>query len=250
MSSFIRVGHKGADAIAPGNTLESFRAAVHAGVDLIEFDVLRPESDFADGSEWRTAPAGPTRGTGPLQVAHDWADARRRAPLTLAEALDAFTDPPLDRTMIDLDLKLAGREDEIVAALRERGLLERAMTSTMEARSIHAVRELEPALRRGWTLPKVGRDWTRSRLARPLVAAGIATMRARLPALIRRHAPRLGVEAIWLYHPLASRAIADAVHESDCELICWTVDDAPRIEALLALGADGICTNDPRLFED
>jgi len=248
--SFIRVGHKGADAIAQGNTLESFRAAVDAGVDLIEFDVLRPESDFADGSEWRTAPAGPARGTGPLQVAHDWADARRRAPLTLAEALDAFTDPPLDRTMIDLDLKLAGREDEIVVALRERGLLERAMTSTMEVRSIHAVRELEPALRRGWTLPKVGRDWTRSRLARPLVAAGIATMRARLPALIRRHAPRLGVEAIWLYHPLASRAIADAVHESDCELICWTVDDAPRIEALLAVGADGICTNDPRLFED
>ena len=34
------VGHKGADLIAPGNTLESFRAAVEAGVDTIEFDVL------------------------------------------------------------------------------------------------------------------------------------------------------------------------------------------------------------------
>jgi glycerophosphoryl diester phosphodiesterase len=248
VSSFIRVGHKGADAIAPGNTVASFRAAVEAGVDVIEFDVLRPESDFADGSEWRTAPAGPARGTGPLVVAHDWADARRREPLTLDEALDALSEPPLDAVAIDLDLKLAGREDEVVTALRERQLLDRAMTSTMEVRSIHAIGELEPALSRGWTLPKVGRDWTRSRLARPLVAAGIATMRARMPALIRRHAPRLGVRSIWLYHPLASRSIAAATHEAGAKLICWTVDEAPRIEALLELGADGICTNDPRLF--
>ena len=247
---FLRVGHKGADALVPGNTVESFDSAVDAGVDVIEFDVLRPESDFADGSEWRTAPAGPARGTGPLLIAHDWAAARRRQPLTLAEALDAFTKPPLDRVGIDLDLKLAGREDEIVAALRERGLLERAMTSTMEVRSIHALREFEPALRRGWTLPKVGRDWTRSRLARPLVMAGMATMRARLPALVRRHAPRLGVKAVWIYHPLTTRALADAAHDAGAKLICWTVDDAPRIRALLALGADGICSNDPRLFAE
>lgn len=244
----IRVGHKGADGVVPGNTLDSFRAAVAAGVDVIEFDVLRPESDFADGSEWRTAPAGPARGTGPLVIAHDWPDAGRRTPLTLAEALDAFLEPPLDQVAIDLDLKLSGREDEVVAALRERDLLGRAMTSTMEVRSIHALGDLEPELSRGWTLPKVGRDWTRSRLARPLVAAGIATMRARLPSLLRRHAPRLGVEAIWLYHSLASSSVADAAHDAGCKLICWTVDDPARIDALIELGADGICTNDPRLF--
>ena len=245
----IRVGHKGADGIVPGNTLESFRAAVGAGVDVIEFDVLRPESDFADGSEWRNAPAGPSRGTGPLVIAHDWADARRRTPFTLAAALDAFLEPPLDQVAIDLDLKLSGREDEVVAALRERDLLGRAMSSTMEIRSIHALGELEPELSRGWTLPKVGRDWTRSRLARPLVTAGIATMRARLPSLLRRHAPRLGVEAIWLYHSFASRAVADAAHDAGCKLICWTVDDPARIDTLIELGADGICTNDPRLFQ-
>jgi glycerophosphoryl diester phosphodiesterase len=248
VSSFIRIGHKGADAIAPGNTLASFQAAVEAGVDLIEFDILRPESDFDDGSEWRTAPAGPARGTGPLLVAHDWADARRRSPLTMDEALDAFTRPPLDEVAIDLDIKIAGREDEIVAALRERDLLGRAMTSTMEVKSIHALGELEPELRRGWTLPKIGRDWTRSRLARPLVVAGIATMRARLPSVIRRHAPRLGVRSIWLYHAIASHGIAAAVHDAGAKLVCWTVDDAQRIEQLLGLGVDGICSNDPRLF--
>lgn len=245
---FRRVGHKGADAIEAGNRLESFRAAVDAGVDTIELDVLRPESDFAAGDDWRAAPAGPARGSGPLVVAHDWADARRREPLTLEQALDAFTEPPLDRVELDLDLKLAGREDEIVAALRERELLARAMTSTMEVRSIHALGELAPALRRGWTLPKVGRDWTRNRAARPIVLAGSAALRARLPRLVRRHAPRLGVKAIWIYHPLATRRLADAAHAAGCELICWTVDDAARMRELLAMGADGICSNDPHLF--
>jgi len=247
---FLLVGHKGADAIAPGNTLASFHAAARAGVDVVEFDVLRPPEDFADGSDWRRAPAGPARGSGPLLVAHDWGDAARRGdPLTLTTALAAFTKPPLDQVDIDLDLKIAGREDEVVAALREHDLLTRAMTSTMEVRSIHSLGELEPSLRRGWTLPKVGRDWTRSRLMRPLVLAGMGAMRARMPALIRRHAPRLGVRAIWLYHPLVTRSIVTATHEAGVKLICWTVDDPARVRALLALGADGICTNDPRLLQ-
>ena len=36
----LRIGHRGAAALAPENTLRSFRAAVEAGVDLIEFDVI------------------------------------------------------------------------------------------------------------------------------------------------------------------------------------------------------------------
>ena len=108
------VGHKGADAIAPGNTLESFRAAVEAGVDTIEFDVI-----------WLQDAHLPLEQRHPLVVAHDWADADARTPLRLTEALDAFLEPPLDQVEIDLDLKLPGREEEVVEALRERDLLER-----------------------------------------------------------------------------------------------------------------------------
>lgn len=247
-AGFLRVGHKGADAIEPGNTLASFRAAVAAGVDLVELDVLRPERDFAAGDDWRRAAAGPAPGSGPLLVAHDWGDARRREPPTLDAALDAFRRPPLDRVGIHLDLKIAGREDEVVAALAERGLTERASVSTMEVRSLHVLRELEPGLARGWTLPRVGRDWTRNPLLRPLVAAGSAALRARLPRLVREHARRIGVGAIWIYHPLATPALAAAAREAGCRLVCWTVDDERRMRELLALGAGGICTNDPRLF--
>jgi glycerophosphoryl diester phosphodiesterase len=244
-----RVGHKGADAIAPGNTLESFHAAVEANVDMIELDVLRPRGDFAAAGDWRRAQAGPAKGSGPLLVAHDWGDAARREPMTLEEVLDAFTRPPFDTVEIDCDLKIAGREDEVATALRERGLVPRSMISTMEVSSIRAMRDAEPDLRRGWTYPRTTRPWDRKRWARPAMLAALVAMRRRLPSLVRRGAPRLGASAMWVYHPLVTRRLAVACDVAGVELIAWTVDDAPRMRALRDLGVSGICTNDPRLFD-
>ena len=245
----LRVGHKGADAIAAGNTLESFRAAAEAGVDVIELDVLRPQADFAGGADWRRAPAGPVAEPGgPLLVAHDWGDVGRRQALTLPETLDAFREAPLDSVQLDLDLKIAGREDEVVAALRERGLVQRTMISTMEVPSLRVLRELAPELRRGLTLPRVLRDWSRSRLARPIVVAGMASLRARLPGLIERRAKELEIWATWIYHPLVTSRIVTAAHSAGVAVIAWTVDDAARIAELARMEVDGICTNDPRLL--
>jgi glycerophosphoryl diester phosphodiesterase len=233
------VGHKGADLIAPGNTLASFSAAVDAGVDTIELDVLwtrdgHPRIDAAE----RT----------PLIVAHDWHDAEGREPLTLAEALDAFTTPPLEKVEIDLDIKLPGREEEIVAAVRERGLLERAMVSTMELSTLVKIGALEPGLRRGWTYPRVTKDWNSKRWAKAPMLATLVWMRKRLPGLAARELPKMGVDAMWVYHPLVSRRLAKITALAGVELIAWTVDDASRMEKLVAAGVDGICSNDPRLF--
>lgn len=233
------MGHKGADLIKPGNTLASFEAAGEAGVDVIEIDVLWTR----DGHP--RIPAGERT---PLVVAHDWHDAERREPLTLAEGLDAFTRPPLDQVEVDLDIKLPGREDEIVAAVRERGLLSRAMVSTMELSTLARIGELEPGLRRGWTYPKVTRDWTSKRWAKLPMLAALAWMRQRLPGLAARDLPKLGVESMWVYHPLVSKRLARITDLAGVELIAWTVDDPKRMSKLAAAGVNGICSNDPRLF--
>ena len=65
-----RVGHKGADLIAPGNTFASFDAARQAGVDMIEFDVL-PERE----SE-RSDPRPRLRGRASGRAAHARGGAR------------------------------------------------------------------------------------------------------------------------------------------------------------------------------
>jgi glycerophosphoryl diester phosphodiesterase len=185
----------------------------------------------------------------PLVIAHDWEDAERRTPLKLTEALDAFLEPPLDRVEIDLDIKLPGREEEIVEALGERGLIERSMISTMELHTLGRILELQPALRRGWTYPKVTKDWTSKRWARGPMLAALVAMRHRLPGLAAQKLPQFGVEAMWVYHPLVTPRLARICKFARVELIAWTVDDLPRMQKLVAMGVDGICSNDPRLFQ-
>jgi glycerophosphoryl diester phosphodiesterase len=231
------VGHKGADLIAPGNTVESFRAAVEAGVDTIELDVL-----------WLQDAHLPLEQRHPLVVAHDWEDAARRKPLKLTEALDAFLEPPLDQVEIDLDIKLPGREEEVVEALRERDLVGRAMISTMEMHTLRRILELEPGLRRGWTYPKVTKDWASKRWAQLPMRAALVGMRTRLPGLAAQKLPQFDVEAMWVYHPLITPRLARICDLAGVELIAWTVDDRRRMEKLVAAGVHGICSNDPRLF--
>ncbi len=208
---------------------------------MIEFDVLwRPDGH----------PKAPADQRSPLVVAHDWHDAERRTPLTFAEALGAFTRPPLEKVEIDCDIKLPGREDEIAAALQESGLLERAMVSTMEVSSLERLRRLEPDLRRGWTYPKVSRDWTSKRWAIPLVGSGLLLMRRRAPSLAEHELPRKGVEAMWVYHPVITSKLAAVTRAAGVELIAWTVDDLQTMRRLAEIGVDGICSNDPRLFAE
>jgi glycerophosphoryl diester phosphodiesterase len=228
--AYRRVGHKGADAIVTGNTAESFDAAVEHGVDMIELDVLRAKE-------------------GKLVVAHDHHDAMIRKPMDLAEALDLFVAPPLDQVEIDLDLKLAGSEAEFAGALAGSGLVERAMVSTMEVESLTKLSKLEPDLRLGWTYPKTRRDWTQYGWAGPALKAGLSAIRRRFPSMLEKRAPRLGVDAVWAYHPIITPRLVDAARRVDVELIAWTVDDADRIRELIDMGVDGICSNDPRLFE-
>jgi glycerophosphoryl diester phosphodiesterase len=225
-----RVGHKGADAIVTGNTAESFDAAVELGVDMIEFDVLR-------GKE------------GKLVVAHDHHDALVRRPMDLAEALDLFLEEPLNEVEIDCDLKLAGREAELAGALAGSGLIERAMVSTMEVESLVKLRQIEPDLRLGWTYPKTRRDWTRYGWARPALRAALSAIRRRFPAILEKKGPELRVDAVWAFHPIITPRLVDAAKRIEVELIAWTVDDEERIRELVEMGVDGICSNDPRLFE-
>jgi glycerophosphoryl diester phosphodiesterase len=107
--------------------------------------------------------------------------------------------------------------------------------------------ELQPGLRRGWSVPRVRRNYLRSPLALPAYAI-VRVMRARLPGQAAAQISSGGCEAIMAHQVLVSRRLVKAVHSAGGELYVWTVDDAVRIRALEALGVDGVITNDPRLF--
>ena len=227
-----RVGHKGADHIAPGNTRESFDAALGEGVDMVEFDVLPERRD----------------GGGRLVLAHDFEDAAGRSPLTLDEGLAHLASSPFTDVELDVDIKLPGYEDRVVDALRAHGLLDRTLVSTTFMRSLVAVRALEPRLRLGWSVPRARRDYTQTWLYRLPAYAAIGRIKRRLPERAREHLRAGRCDALMVQWRLVTPALVRAVGEEGGELYVWTVDDAARIRRLEVLGVTGVITNDPRLF--
>jgi glycerophosphoryl diester phosphodiesterase len=235
MPDLIRVGHKGADLLAPGNTLESFDAALGAGVDMIEFDVL--PSDSADRAGSR------------LVLAHDYTHDLRKAP-SLEEGLAHLASPAFAGVRLDVDLKLAGYEERVLAALGEAGLLDRTLISSMERSSLRRIREVAPEVTLGWSVPKVKRDYMKHWYTKVPAGAALVAARQTFP---RRAAIELRAgfcDAIMAFHALITPRLARVVADAGGELYAWTVDSADRIAALADMGVTGVITNDPTLFPE
>jgi glycerophosphoryl diester phosphodiesterase len=228
-----RVGHKGADLIAPGNTSASFDAALQAGVDMIEFDVL-PE-------DWR-APESSR-----LVLAHDYGHDMRHA-LTLEAGLDHLGSAPFSGTDLDVDLKLPGYEERVVRALQERALVERALVSSQYMRSLVAIRALEPGLRLGWSVPRVRKDYSRSKVWALPAWGLLAWWRRRLPGIAAGHLHAGRIDAVMSHFRLVTPRLVRAVGAAGGELYVWTVDDPAHIRRLAGMGVTGVISNDPRLF--
>ncbi len=227
-----RVGHKGAAHIEPGNTIASFDAALRHGVDMIELDVL---SERADGS-------------GRLLVAHDHEDARERDPVTFEQALDHLAGPRFSGLELDVDIKLPGYELRVLDALRAHELVERTLVSGMFPAGLARIRAAEPALRLGWSVPRVRRDYTTDVLTALPALAMLTGYRATLPRRARAALRDGRFDAIMAHWRVVTRGLVRAVAEGGGELYVWTVDDARMIAKLSDMGVDGIITNDPRLF--
>ena len=228
-----RVGHKGAANIEPGNTLASFDAALRLGVDMIELDVL---SENADGS-------------GRLVVAHDCHDIGTRTTLGFEQALEHLAGGAFAGVELDVDVKLPGYELRVLEGLRSFGLVPRTLISGMFPDSLARIRAAEPALRLGWSVPRVRRDYTTDLLTAIPALAILTGYRATLPR--RAHAALKDgrVDAIMAHWRVVSGALVRAVADGGGELYVWTVDDARMIAKLTDMGVDGIITNDPRLFD-
>jgi len=224
---FARVGHRGAAALAPENTLRSFELAVELGCDMIELDVL----SLTDGR---------------LVLAHSAGDFASGSP-SLDEALAFFVER-LPGIGLQIDLKRRGVEAGVVEALARHGVIDRSWVSDVDASSLRQIAALAPELPRSLTLPRDRFGISKRRPFAPVVRAGLASVGASLPRRLPELLADAHASAATLHHSVASAAAIQSAHEAGAAVYVWTVDDARIARRLIDSGADGIITNDPRIF--
>jgi glycerophosphoryl diester phosphodiesterase len=241
-----RIGHRGAAALAPGNTLPSLERAIAEGVHAVEFDLL----DLADGSlvlahsnELREVTHGAVRG--PVR-ARTLPELRSLLPAlaTFDDALELLAGTPA--TGLHVDLKLPGYEARAVEALRRHGVVGRTLVGSAFPGTLREVGSLEPGLRLGLGYPLdrngLGRRWALT----PGFAPGLVALRQALPYRVGRLLERTGASVLALQWFLVSRAAVACAHAQGAAVWAWTVDGRWLVSRMVAAGVDGIISNDPR----
>ncbi len=245
----LRIGHRGAAALAPENTLRAFRAAVEHAVDLIEFDVLdlpRGPLVVAHSDHLEEVSHGAARGRVSSLSLEQLREVAPELP-TLDEALEFFADeaPGIG---LHVDLKLRGRLDELGAALRRHRLEERTVVSGTHVPSLRAVVRAAPRVEVGITYPEDKLSISRKPYLWPVVSLGLTSMQLSVPMRVPRLARRAGAHAVMLQHRLATPVAVRRAHAIGLPVLAWTVDDPLELRRLDEAGVDGVITNDPRIF--
>lgn len=217
------IGHRGAAALAPENTLAAIEAGARAGVDGVELDVLRGRD-------------------GALVLAHGPALPPDAPPLADGLALAAELG-----LVVQLDVKLRGLEADVVGALRAAGLLERSFVSSFSLPSLAGFAALCPELPRSFTYPEDRLGVSGSALLRPLLRPGLATMRTLLPRRLPRWLASVRAAAATLNWAVVTPAAVEACHRRGVAVYAWTVNDRDVANSLVETGIDAIITDDPRI---
>jgi glycerophosphoryl diester phosphodiesterase len=220
----LRIGHRGAAALAPENTIAALSLAVELGCDLVELDVVALNGTLLLGHSPEELP---------------------REPATLDEAL-AFLAPT--GRGIHVDLKAAGTEAAIVEALRRHDVLERSLVSTFWPRSLRVLHELEPELARGLTYPEDRHGLSARRILGGLVRPGLAAMRSVLALRIPRMLAAANANVAVLHVQVVNEAVVRRCHALGVPVLAWTALTAEQVRRLDQLGVDGVIADDPRIL--
>ena len=234
------VGHRGAAAQHPENTLDSFEAAIAAGADIVELDV-RLTADGVPVVLHDADVGATTDGTGFVHHltlaevkrldASGGRGSRAEVP-TLRESLELMS----GRVGVDLEVKnLPGepgfdspREEAARACLSmldEVSFAGDVLVSSFNWLSIEHVRRADPGVSTGFLTTASIDAW-----------AALRYVRDRGHAYVLPHVGAILEEA---------GAFVRRAHDEGVRVGTWTVDDPAEVERLFAAGVDAVATNDP-----
>jgi glycerophosphoryl diester phosphodiesterase len=275
LQAFEVQGHRGARALRPENTLPAFEAAIDAGADTIELDVLATKEGelvihhdyfvnqelcaYLDGSpidkarlirdltldEIKQLDAGrKTNPSFPKQVSIPGTQVP-----TLQELFDFIqnsTHPHAKTIRVNLELKrdprfpewtLSPRElaEKIVGKVRENRFSDRVYYSSFDPAVLIEIRNVDPKAKIGFLYDAESLDEVK-KLDLPVSAE----------EFLINYAWALGAQIISPDHELLKQAEdVHALKEKGFRVVPWTVNDPKRWKELIEMGVDGLICDNP-----
>jgi glycerophosphoryl diester phosphodiesterase len=231
------IGHRGAKAYLPENTLPAYALALEQGADMLEIDLHRSsDGEIPIRHDEGLEALGCDGGVGELSLTElrrlsdrDGAEAAAEDALypgipTLEQVLDAFG----AQVPFNLEIKTrgsgaayAGLQAEALRHVVDRGLLGETLFSSFSDEVLDELRRLEPSARLG------------------------VLVHPRHPERIFERAEAVGAEAVNPHFLLATKELVADAHSHGLAVYVYTVDDEAQMRRLLDIGVDGIFSNCP-----
>ncbi len=237
------IGHRGASAVAPENTMAAFREALAVGADGIEFDVRLTRDGVPvvihDSTLRRT-------GGLPHRVAHltseeigkvdvgSWFStsfANEIVP-SLAELFTLFQS---NNSTLYLEMKCDSASEHqalgeaCVKAIDEHSFKERVVVECFQLPALRILKEIDPEIKTVALFEPA--------LTNPSVLSD---------QRIINQTRDVGAAALALHHRLARESLVKKAKDAGLHVAVWTVDDPAWIERARSSGVDALITNDPQ----
>lgn len=218
----IIMGHRGAAALEPENTLLSIARAMEIGVDAVEIDVhLSKDNEIVvihDATLDRT-----TNGTGPVST-HTLEELKKldagkgETIPTLQEVIDFVG----NKVRIVVELKQEGTERSVVELVKTNNLVDNVYVISFWHRLVKTVKEMDNRIKTGVLL--VGCP----------VDACIAT--------------QASADALVMRYSFADRKFVEIAHKEGLKVFIWNIDERNLLKPYADMRVDGIGSNDPRVL--
>jgi glycerophosphoryl diester phosphodiesterase len=251
------LGHRGASAVAPENTLAAFARAILDGADGIEFDVrlsrdgvpmvihdaslrrtgLRDglvcdltseELQTIDVGSWFTKASFEGRCPAPVK-----SYSGEKLP-TLAQVFELFNP---NRGWLYVEMKSDPNQGAKLAAavvkcIHEFDCANRVVIESFDLPAIAEVKQIDSDIRT-------------AALFEPKLTRPISTIRRLNMVSLARH---VGADEIALHYTLAGPGVVKKARECGLETVVWTIDDPQWIGRARSLGIKALICNDPAMM--
>lgn len=237
----LKIGHRGAKAYAPENSIASFKKALELGVDMVEFDVRLTKDKYPvvvhDNQLTRLAKKFRRLSQMTLSEVKELRVKGGEEIPTLGEVLEVID----NKIGMDIELKVKDSAQIIVQTLRDyRVDMKNVMVSSNFASELRRAEEMEHEITTALIF-RSGNSFTIWLVLDFLAILFLPFTVYYISWLVKR----ANADYLNINHRLLNRRKVNCFQRKGIKICAWTVDNIEKINYLKSLGIDGIITNYP-----